>query len=59
MYNNGDEKSLDYTFEQEPTKTAKNIYPAVGLLRQKIYAAQYQQQYVLLVGTDIDFLVTN
>ena len=59
MYNNGDEKSLDYTFEQETTKTAKYIYPAVGLLRQKIYAEQYQQQYVLLVGTDIDFLVTN
>ena len=37
----------------------KKYYPAVGLSTQKIDEAQYQQQDFLLVGTDIDFMVTN
>ena len=37
----------------------KNSSPDVGLSRQKIYAAKYQQKYFLLVGTDIAFVVTN
>ena len=59
IYNNGNTNSLQYIFEWEPAKTTKISYPAVGLSRQKIYVEQSQQQYLLLVGTDIDFVVTN
>ena len=38
---------------------SKESYPAVGLLRQKIYAAKSQQQDLALVRTDIYFMVTN
>ena len=59
MYNNGDANSLQYVFEWELTKTTKEPYPAVGISRQKIYVEQSQPQYVLLVSTDIYFVVTN
>ena len=57
MYNNGNANSLQYILGREPTK--KKSYPAVGLSRQNLYAAQSKQKYFLLVGTDIDFVVTN
>ena len=40
-------------------KNNKKSYPAVGLSRQKIYTALYQQQEFLFVGTYISFVVTN
>ena len=39
----------------ESLRKQQNSYPAVGLSRQNIYAEQYQQQYFLLFGTDIEF----
>ena len=59
MYNNGYANSLQYILNQEPKKTTKQSYPAVGISRQKIYAAKYQQQDFMLVGLEIDFMVTN
>ena len=59
MYNNGYANSLQYTFEQYPTKTTKISYPYIGLSRQKIYEEQYHKKGFLLVGTDIDFVVAN
>ena len=59
MYNTVGANLLQYTFEQEPTKTIKNAYPAVVLSRQKIDEVQYQQQDFLLVGTDITVVVKN
>ena len=59
MYNNVDANSLQYNFERDPMKTTTEYYPSVGLSGQKIHAAQSQQKYCLLVGTDIAFVVTN
>ena len=40
-------------------KATKSSYPYLGLSGKKIYAAQSQQKDFLLVGTEIDFMVTN
>ena len=42
MYNIGDVNLLQYIFKWEPTKTTTKYYPAVGVSREKIYAAQSQ-----------------
>ena len=42
-----------------PNFSTKKYYTAVYLSRQKIYEAQYRQQYFLLVGIDIDFVAKN
>ena len=59
MHNNGDANSLQYIFECEPTEATTKAYPYLGLSGQKIYAAQSQKKYFLLVDTDIGFIVTN
>ena len=40
-------------------KNKEKSYPTIGLSRQKVDEAQYQQQDFLLTGTDIDFVVIN
>ena len=40
-------------------KSNKKCYLAVGISKQKTYAEQYQWQAFLIVGTDIDLVVTN
>ena len=47
------------TFLNESLQKQQKYYPAVGLSKQKIYAAKSQQKYFLLVGIDISFVVTN
>ena len=56
MYHNVYANFLHYIFEWEPMKKQKH-YPDVGLLRQNIYAEQSHQQYFLLFGTEIYFVV--
>ena len=59
MYNSGNDKLLQNLLYWDPTKTTKTYYPAVGISRKKIYAAQSRKQDFLLVGTDIYFMVKN
>ena len=40
-------------------KTITKSYPAIYLSIKKIYEIQSRYKYVLLVGTGIDFVVTN
>ena len=40
-------------------KATTESSPDIGLSRQKIYEAKYQQKEFLLVDTDISFMVKN
>ena len=59
MNNNGNANSLAVHFQWESTKATKKSYAAVGISMQKIYESQSQKIYFWLVGTGIDFVVTN
>ena len=47
------------SFNESLRKQQKISDLSIDISSQKIYAAQSQQQYILLVGIDIDFVVTN
>ena len=58
MYNKGDANLLQYIFDWNPTKTTK-ILPSCSYLKAENIWGEISATIILLVWTDIDFLVEN